>query len=320
MKIVVLYCTLAICVAAATLSGCGGSQPPMGAPSATSESGDSLPYHKPFYYTGAKQSFKVPAGVTKIDIVGRGAAGGSRYEGSPYGGRGGRVHAVIPVTPGEQLAVFVGGTPSGSSMNGGFNGGGYGGGLYNCCAGIGGGGASDVRQGGDALPKRIFVAGGGGGRGGGNGGASGGAGGRIGGSGGQAGFCGGSGGTGGTQTSGGLGGLGGALAADFPDGVHGIQPGGIGTRGMRGDGGIGGSPGKGSFSTDGIGGGGGGGGFFGGGGGGGGAGGGNYGYCLGYGGGGGGGSSYVEPSAISFKMWSGWKNATGNGLVVISWQ
>ena len=90
---------------------------------------------------------------------------------------------------------------------------------------------------------------------------------------------------------------------------------------MRGDGGIGGSPGKGSFSTDGIpaaeaeavdssaaaavaavrvaG---------------------NYGYCLGYGGGGGGGSSYVEPSAISFKMWSGWRNATGNGLVVISWQ
>ena len=32
MKIVVLYCTLPICVAAATLSGCGGSQPPIGAP------------------------------------------------------------------------------------------------------------------------------------------------------------------------------------------------------------------------------------------------------------------------------------------------
>jgi hypothetical protein len=28
----------------------------------------------------------------------------------------------------------------------------------------------------------------------------------------------------------------------------------------------------------------------------------------------------VEPSAISSKMWSGWRNATANGLVVISWQ
>jgi hypothetical protein len=138
-------------VVAAMLAGCGGSQPPIGAaPGATSGNGDSLPYHKSFYYTGTKQWFKVPAGVTQIDVVGRGAAGGGGDGGSVYGGRGGRVHAVVPVTPGERLAVFVGGTASGySGMNGGFNGGGSGGcGPYNQCTGLGGGGASDVRQGG----------------------------------------------------------------------------------------------------------------------------------------------------------------------------
>jgi phospholipase C len=36
--------------------------------------------------------------------------------------------------------------------------------------------------------------------------------------------------------------------------------------------------------------------------------------------GGGGGSYYVEPDAIKFRMWRGWKNAIGNGLVVFSWQ
>ncbi|MFY9720345.1 MAG: hypothetical protein WAK16_11965 [Candidatus Cybelea sp.] len=35
--------------------------------------------------------------------------------------------------------------------------------------------------------------------------------------------------------------------------------------------------------------------------------------------GGGGGSSYVERSATDVHFWDGWKNATGNGLVVFSW-
>ena len=38
------------------------------------------------------------------------------------------------------------------------------------------------------------------------------------------------------------------------------------------------------------------------------------------GGGGGGGSSYVEPSAIKSRVWPGWKDATGDGLIVIDWQ
>jgi hypothetical protein len=33
-----IYCALAIGAAAATLAGCGGSQPPMGAPGATPQS------------------------------------------------------------------------------------------------------------------------------------------------------------------------------------------------------------------------------------------------------------------------------------------
>jgi len=42
-----------------------------------------------------------------------------------------------------------------------------------------------------------------------------------------------------------------------------------------------------------------------------------YGGC---GGGGGGGSSFAEPSARAVRMWPGWHSATGDGLVVFSWQ
>jgi hypothetical protein len=69
----------------------------------------------------------------------------------------------------------------------------------------------------------------------------------------------------------------------------------------------------------GAGGGGGGGGFYGGGGGGGGATGYSSYYGSGGGGGGGGGASYVGKRAMHSRVWAGWKNAVGNGLVVISW-
>ena len=113
-----------------------------------------------FTYTGAKQSFKVPAGVTRITIVASGANGASGYgfRYSKYtapGGPGGRVKATIAVTPGERLAIFVGG----SGGDGGFNGGGESSQAYG---GIGGG-ASDVRQRGDGMADRVVVAGGGGG-------------------------------------------------------------------------------------------------------------------------------------------------------------
>ncbi|MGB8964955.1 MAG: glycine-rich protein [Candidatus Cybelea sp.] len=85
------------------------------------------------------------------------------------GGNGGIVTATIAVTPGETLAIFVGGEGTGDTSNcspgsdGGFNGGGAGGSENYCLNGTGGGGASDVRQGGDELGDRVIVAGRGGG-------------------------------------------------------------------------------------------------------------------------------------------------------------
>jgi hypothetical protein len=296
---------ISFCATVAMLAGCSQAQPSVTTVGVDSPWQTIRTAQKTFHYVASKQKFKVPANVTEITVVARGAAGGGNfYRGR--GGYGGRVYAIIPVRPGERLAIFVGGAASGdNSMNGGFNGGANGGGPYSCCMGSGGGGASDVREGADRLSDRILVAGGGGGRGGGNdGGGGGGGGGRIGGSGGAALYCGAGGGTGGTQILGGSGGAGG----------QGSPPGGPGADGERGYGGIGGPGGPGTSSLLGSGGGGGGGGYFGGGGGGGGA-----GYCASPGGGGGGGSSYVEPNAKTFRFWQGWKNATTNGLVVISW-
>lgn len=63
-----------------------------------------------------------------ISVVARGAKGA----GSPIVD-GGRVHAIIPVTPGEKLVIYVGG--DGSGTTGGFNGGANGGiGGYYCTA------------------------------------------------------------------------------------------------------------------------------------------------------------------------------------------
>jgi hypothetical protein len=152
---------LGVCVAVAMLAGCGGNNgdgvvPINGAPNA-------LPNEKTFNYTGAKQDFTVPSGVTQLKVIAFGAHGAGSTE--AYGGR---VRAVISVAPGEKLVVFVGGDASGAS--GGFNGGGNGGsGSYTTGSngyGGGGGGASDVRQGGNKLTDRILAVGGGGGHGG----------------------------------------------------------------------------------------------------------------------------------------------------------
>ena len=111
---------------------------------------------KTFYYTGARQFFTVPAGVTKITITADGASGANI--GEYAGGRGGLVTATVPATPDESLAVVVGG----SGSDGGFNGGGTSVGSSSY-PGANGGGESDVRV--DATGRRIVVAGGGGGAG-----------------------------------------------------------------------------------------------------------------------------------------------------------
>jgi len=95
-----------------------------------------------FSFTGADQSFTVPAGVTEISVDLYGGQGGD--SGSGVGGLGGRVQAVIPVTPGSALTVRVGGEDVGDS--GGWPNGGYGG---EC--GAGGGGSTSLLAGAQIL-------------------------------------------------------------------------------------------------------------------------------------------------------------------------
>jgi hypothetical protein len=294
------------------MAGCGGGNSVGSVPQAPQMpvTYDTLPYHKTFNYTGTRQSFIVPHGVKRITIVARGGMGGGPA--STGGGRSGRVFAIIPVTSGEQLYVFVGGAAKGQA--GGFNGGGNGGSRGDCgdCTGYGGGGASDVRRGGYKMGDRILVAGGGGGNGangdeyydvGGSGGKGGGSTAGAGHSGSGDGTPGGGGG-GGTQYDGGKGGAGGTGSGS----------------GISGSLGVGGDGGSGASSYGGSGGGGAGGGYYGGGGGG--AGSGSYTSSDEYesGGGGGGGSSWIKPGFIEFRGWQGWKSKEPTGLVVFSWK
>lgn len=308
-------------VAAAMLSGCAGSRSESFVEPAANGALPASAGSRTFHYDGAEQTFKVPAGVTQITVFARGAGGGRGRGPAVHAepGRGAHIKAILPVSPGEKLYVFVGGTePEGK---GGFNGGGSGciKALPKQCGG-GGGGASDIRLGKDRLFDRILVAAGGGGAGqygwqgysrggnspGGNGGDGGGG---VGGNGGLGSGDAGGGGFGGTESAGGAGGAGG-------EGTGRSYNGGDGQNGRRAHGGGGGR----SAALKGGGGGGGGGGYFGGGGGGGGGGSVDSASPMGSGGGGGGGSSYVEPSAIKSRIWSGWKGATGDGLIVIDWQ
>lgn len=208
-------CALSVSLVAALLCACGGSSIPIRATDSASGQADALAHTKTFEYTGKEQTFVVPAGVKHLTVSGHGGEGGGSSAGPSYNYPGfpGRVYAVIRVHPGDKLYVFVGG----SGGHGGFNGGGAGGTAGNGSGtGNPGGGASDVRTGGDTLRDRIIVAGGGGGGGGGT--------------------------------------------------IY--------------------------YESR---------------------------YESSQGGGGGGGSSYVEPSAIKSRTWTGWKKAKGDGLVVFSW-
>ncbi len=122
-----------------------------------------------FNYTGAMQTYTVPACVTSLFVDVQGAPGGMGGTSSypQPGGRGGRVQCNIAVTPGQVLNIFVGGTGSSkynscctsSPTTGGYNGGGNGYGYYNG----GGGGKTDIRIGGTAFPGNAVVVSGGGG-------------------------------------------------------------------------------------------------------------------------------------------------------------
>ena len=93
--------------------------------------------------------------MTKV-LVNITGAQGSRYT-TRYG-LGGWVQALLSVTAGQALSVYVGGKGLNGSS---FNGGGAGGNNYNEV--LGGGGASDIRTMAGNLATRLIVAGGGGG-------------------------------------------------------------------------------------------------------------------------------------------------------------
>ncbi len=132
-----------------------------------------------FGFTGAPQTWTVPAGVVEARFDLAGARGG-RGLNPVQQAAGARVVATIAVTPGETLQINVGGvggisqTPAdfdapGAGL-GGWNGGGDGGSTLGDLRGSyrapGGGGASDVRRDplqGYGLGARVLVAGGGGG-------------------------------------------------------------------------------------------------------------------------------------------------------------
>ncbi len=245
---------------------------------------------------GATDSFTVPSWVSSITITAVGGMGGGSGGGvQAVGGYGALITATVPVTPGETLAVNVGGNGNsgadGKPGSGGIDGGGAGGcGAAQFCGG-GGGGASAVLAA-DSTP--LVVAGGGGG------GASGSAGGAAG------------------QAGAGSSCLGGAPGAPDGTGNGGGAPysqcpasneygdNGAGDDGAPGQGGAGGAPTS-SVGADAAGGGGGGG--YGGGGGG-------QASEGGTPGGGGGGSSYVQASATSSEITA---DATGRPEVTISW-
>ena len=137
-----------------------------------------------FNYTGAVQTYTVPAGVERITVValgGGGGGGGNDVEGPGLGGRGGQVTTDYAVCPGQVLSIVVGGGGAGGTCGGGAAGGaggwaddggqmqfagGTGGNAGNngsSGAGGGGGGASAVLLG----NTHMVEAGGGGGGGGG---------------------------------------------------------------------------------------------------------------------------------------------------------
>lgn len=158
-----------------------------------------------FNYTGNYQDWVVPPCVTSISVDVRGADGGNAN--TAQGGNGARVtHPAIPVTPGQTLRIYVGG--SGTMPTGGWNGGGNGyAGVGGSTGSAGGGGASDIRVAPYALANRLIVAGGGGGASGGNpSNAAGGAGGCANGVNGAGSPYTGTGGVGGSQVAGGNGG------------------------------------------------------------------------------------------------------------------
>lgn len=240
-----------------------------------------------YYFTGAPQTYTVPAGIDYLVVRVSGGSGGCQA-----GGRGATVTGRIAVTPGDVFTINVAG--AGGPQNGGYNGGGRPGnhspgGLY---AG-GGGGASTIARNGTF----IVIAGGGGGGGAldpdENGGSDGGGGGLYG----SSGY--------GPASRGGVSGYFGGMG-----GSHNGGAGGASTSTTVGQGGSGGDP---AYYPSAGGGGGGGGGYHGGGGGGGTT---SLAVLNLSGGGGGGGSSFASGALADVRFLD--SEHSGDGVVTIT--
>jgi hypothetical protein len=114
-----------------------------------------------FAYTGADQTFIVPANVTSVNVYAWGAGGGGK---TSTGGAGAMIQGVLTVTPGETLNIVVGGGGSASTTTtiSAYGGGGAAGTGDGGMSG-GGGGRTAIQRGGTAATNDIVVAGGGGG-------------------------------------------------------------------------------------------------------------------------------------------------------------
>jgi len=234
-------------------------------------------------YNSCTTSYVVPAGVTSLSVKMWGAGGGdlSAYYPGNYGGAGGCVTGVIPVTPLETLTLVTG-VGAGNGFIRACGNAGYG--AYFTNQGAQGGGASWIFRGSTPL----MVAGGGGGAPQGNGSGKGGGGGGLTAQAGATGTNPARHGQGGTQSAGGAGGAG------NPGAYNGLP----GSYLQGGDGVL-------VSNVGGLGGSGGGGGYYGGGGG---------GSDTAYlsGGAGGGGSSYTDSSVTSVVHYPANYNVPGN--------
>lgn len=122
-------------------------------------------------YTGNTQTFTAPAdGDYTLEVAG--AQGGdhpstSKENATSVGGQGGTSKGIIHLKAGETLYIEVGNKPYG--YNGSYNGSDSGwtgiaaDGTYVGGSLAAGGGATDIRRGGEGIDKRVIVAGGGGG-------------------------------------------------------------------------------------------------------------------------------------------------------------
>ncbi len=164
----------------------------------TAAQGGAVNGSQTFNYTAGVQTFTAPV-TGNYTVTLFGAQGGNGL--NTTGGLGGQATGSLALTAGQSISIYVGGKGGNAGGVMGWNGGGQGGLDVGAGQHAGsGGGATDIRVGGNALANRVIVAGGG--AGGGRDGVTGVGGGSSGTT--SANYSSGYGGTGGTQVGGGL--------------------------------------------------------------------------------------------------------------------